>query len=33
MENRRFPFDVQEIYAKATEVASRVWQKVDRIAP
>ncbi|MHC1692205.1 MAG: putative aminohydrolase SsnA [Sphaerochaetaceae bacterium] len=33
MENRQFPFDVKEIYAKAAEVASRVWAKVDKIAP
>jgi putative selenium metabolism protein SsnA len=33
MENRQFPFDVKEIYAKAAEEAKRVWAKVDTIAP
>lgn len=34
MENRTFPgIDVQDIYAKAAEVAQRVWKVVDRIAP
>lgn len=33
MENRVFPFDVEEIYAKAAEVAKRVWSRVDEIAP
>jgi hypothetical protein len=33
MEHRSFGFDVQEIYAKAAEVAQRVWKKVDTIAP
>lgn len=33
MEHRSFGFDVQEIYAKAAEVAARVWKKVDTIAP
>ena len=33
MENRTFGFDVKEIYAKAREVAKRVWQKVDTISP
>jgi putative selenium metabolism protein SsnA len=31
MENRKFPFDVQEIYAKAAQVAARVWKKVDTL--
>ena len=33
MENHAFPFDVDEIYAKAAEVAARVWKAVDKIAP
>ncbi len=33
MEHRSFGFDVQEIYAKAAEVAKRVWKKVDTISP
>jgi hypothetical protein len=34
MENHRFPnLDVPEIYAKAREVAARVWKVVDKIAP
>ena len=33
MEHRAFDFDIQEIYAKAAEVAARVWKKVDTIAP
>jgi hypothetical protein len=34
MENRQFPgIDVPAIYAKAAEVAKRVWEKVDTIAP
>lgn len=34
MENRQFPgLDVPAIYAKAAEVAQRVWKKVDTIAP
>lgn len=34
MENRQFPgLDVPAIYAKAAEVAARVWKKVDTIAP
>ena len=33
MEHRSFGFDVEEIYAKAAEVAQRVWKKVDTIAP
>jgi putative selenium metabolism protein SsnA len=33
MENRSFGFDVKEIYAKAAEVAKRVWKKVDTITP
>lgn len=31
LEHRRFPFDVQEIFAKAAEAAQRVWKKVDQI--
>jgi len=34
MENHRFPsLDVPAIYAKAREVAARVWKTVDKIAP
>ena len=33
MENRTFGFDVAEIYAKAAEVAARVWKRVDGIRP
>jgi hypothetical protein len=33
MKNREFAFDIQEIYAKASEVAAKVWKKVDSIAP
>ena len=33
MKHRTFDFDVAEIYAKAAEVAKRVWKKVDAIAP
>jgi putative selenium metabolism protein SsnA len=34
MEERTFPnLDTEEIYAKAAEVARRVWDKVDTIAP
>ncbi len=31
MRNRQFDFDVEEIYAKAREVAAKVWAKVDTI--
>ncbi len=31
MEHRSFNFDIQEIYAKAAEVAKRVWNKVDTV--
>ncbi|MGM0431293.1 MAG: putative aminohydrolase SsnA [Spirochaetota bacterium] len=31
MENRQFPFDVQELYAKAAEEAQRVWNRVDQL--
>jgi len=33
MEKRTFPFDVEEVYAKAAEVARRVWNSVDSITP
>ena len=34
MENHQFPgLDVDAIYAKAREVAARVWKTVDKIAP
>ena len=34
MENHAFPgLDTADIYAKAAEVAQRVWKKVDKIAP
>lgn len=33
MEHRCFPFDVAQIYAKAAEVAKRVWKRVDEIMP
>ena len=33
MENRRFPFDEKEIYAKAAEVAKRLWERTDRLPP
>jgi cytosine/adenosine deaminase-related metal-dependent hydrolase len=33
MEHRCFPFDVAQIYAKAAEVAKRVWKRVDDIMP
>ncbi len=31
MENREFPFDVKEIYAKAAAAAKRVWDNMDKI--
>ncbi|RKX93099.1 MAG: putative aminohydrolase SsnA, partial [Spirochaetes bacterium] len=31
MENREFPFDVKEIYAKAAIAAKRVWENMDKI--
>ncbi len=31
MENREFPFDVKEIYAKAALAAKRVWANMDKI--
>ena len=31
MENREFPFDIKEIYAKATAAAQRVWNNMDKI--
>lgn len=31
MENREFPFDVKEIYAKAAVAAKRVWENMDKI--
>jgi cytosine/adenosine deaminase-related metal-dependent hydrolase len=33
MEHRQFGFDVEEIPAKAAQIARRVWHKVDAIAP
>lgn len=33
MKDRTFDLDLQEIYAKAAEVAQRIWKKVDTIAP
>lgn len=33
MEHRVFPFDVQEIYAKAAKSAERVWKRVDTLVP
>ena len=33
MEHRTFDLDVHEIYAKAAEVAKRVWKRVDTISP
>lgn len=33
MEHRQFGFDVDEIHAKAAQIARRVWHKVDAIAP
>ncbi len=31
MENREFPFDIKEIYAKAAVAAKRVWENMDKI--
>jgi putative selenium metabolism protein SsnA len=31
LKHRNFNFDIQEIYAKAAEVAQRVWKKVDKL--
>ena len=31
MENREFPFDIKEIYAKAAAAAQRVWDSMDKI--
>ncbi len=31
MENREFPFDIKEIYAKAAAAAQRVWDNMDKI--
>ncbi len=31
MENREFPFDIKEIYAKAAVAAQRVWDNMDKI--
>ncbi len=31
MENREFPFDVKEIYARAAVAAKRVWENMDKI--
>ncbi len=31
MENREFPFDVQEIYAKAAESAEKMWKRMDTL--
>ncbi|MBQ3829647.1 MAG: hypothetical protein II813_01840, partial [Spirochaetales bacterium] len=31
MENRQFGFDQKEVYAKAAEVAKRLWERTDRL--
>ena len=31
MENRTFDFDEKEIYAKAAEVAKKLWERTDRL--
>ena len=31
MENRQFDFDEKEIYAKAAEVAKKVWERTDAL--
>ena len=31
MENRTFDFDEREIYAKAAEVAKRLWERTDKM--
>ena len=31
MENRRFDFDEKEVYAKATEVAKKLWERTDAL--
>jgi hypothetical protein len=31
MEDRQFPFDVQEIYAAAAGQAKKVWSRVDQL--
>jgi len=31
MENREFPFDIKEIYAKAAVAAKRVWENMDKL--
>jgi hypothetical protein len=32
MKHREFDLDVERIYAKAAEVAQRVWKKVDTLS-
>ena len=32
MENRQFDFDEKEIYAKAAEVAKKVWARTDSLS-
>jgi len=33
MENRQFDFDEKEIYAKAAEVAKKLWERTDKLPP
>ncbi|MBO7349801.1 MAG: putative aminohydrolase SsnA [Spirochaetales bacterium] len=33
MENHKFDFDEKEIYAKAAEVAKRLWERTDKLPP